>query len=109
MNFSMGMNKDQVEAANVVNEATRRRGKVQGNHAFNMNELRNMTERTKARGAVQYSRAKRMLTGERAIKNYKRVGIGGAGVAGAYGLYEGGKYLWDRHRDNEIPPTGSSY
>lgn len=55
---------------------------------------------------------KKVMTGERAIGNYKRAGIGAAGLAGAAGLYEGGKYAYRKHQASQgsgIPPTGSSY
>ena len=42
----------------------------------------------------------------------KRLMMGAGGVAGAAGLYEGGKYAYRKHQASQgsgIPPTGSSY
>ena len=53
---------------------------------------------------------KKVMTSERAIGNYKRAGIGAAGLAGAAGLYEGGKYAYHKHQEHKsIPSTGESY
>lgn len=50
------------------------------------------------------------LAGERARTIYKRAGIVTAGLAGAAGLYEGGKYAYHKHQEHKsIPSTGESY